>query len=244
MVAKRTSEFAPQESIRREVTQSNWLLHRLQLSTAFGHSSARIPGSDRFLIPTRRSPALAHPDELLVLNCDGETISGQGEPNSEFWIHARIYSARPDVGAVVHAHSPACIVLGQSGHSFAVVHNSGSMFADGVPLFDRIGLIRARALGDQLAAKLGKGRAVLMRGHGMTAIGQDIRAATVAAWLLEEAAELQLRILSATARGVLDGSAYTRDELDRVRAEFDQPRVIDRAWEYLIHLLERDTAQG
>src|SRR6185503_15668905 len=141
-----------------------------------------------FYMPTRRSPGLAEEATLLTLDTDGKKLAGDGEPNSEFWIHARIYAARPDVGAVVHAHPPACVCLTQIGQPHRVVHNQGGIFAAGVPEYDRIGLIRSRELGDLLARKLGQGVAVMMRGHGITVALGDIRSATCAACYLEESA--------------------------------------------------------
>ena len=83
------------DDLRADVALANRIVHRAGLVTAFGHVSAASPGTDTFLFPTRASPALARADRLLVLSLDGERLSGDGEPNTELWIHARIYAA-PD----------------------------------------------------------------------------------------------------------------------------------------------------
>jgi ribulose-5-phosphate 4-epimerase/fuculose-1-phosphate aldolase len=128
-----------QVALREDVAIANRILERLGLSHAFGHASARIPGTTTFLLPTRRSPGLAQPQDLLVIDTDGRIVEGAGEPNSEFWIHARVYAARPDVGGVVHAHPGACVCLTQIGQPHRVVHNQGGIFADGVPEYGAIG---------------------------------------------------------------------------------------------------------
>jgi len=74
--------------LRRDVAQANRILERHGLSNAFGHVSARIPGTDTFLLPTRRSPAFASEDALLIVDTDGKVVSGDGQPNSELWIRA------------------------------------------------------------------------------------------------------------------------------------------------------------
>ncbi len=119
--------------LRHDVALANCIIERFGLSQAFGHASARIPGTNTFYIPTRRSPGLADEDNLLVIDTNGDIISGKGTPNSEFWIHARIYAARPEVNGVVHAHPPACVALTQIGEPHRVVHNMGGVFVDGVP---------------------------------------------------------------------------------------------------------------
>jgi len=141
---------------------------------------------------TRRRPGLAEADSLLVLDTEGRIVAGEGEPNSEFWIHARLLRGARRRGGVVHAHPPACVCLTQIGQPHRVVHNQGGIFADGVPEYARIGLIRTRELGDLVAATVGDGIATMMRGHGITTAFPDVRAATVAACYLEESASLQL----------------------------------------------------
>jgi L-fuculose-phosphate aldolase len=225
------------EDLRRDVATANRILERVGLSNAFGHASARIPGTETFLMPTRRSPGLCEAQALLVIDTEGKILSGDGEPNSEFWIHARLYAARPDVGGVVHAHPPACVCLTQIGEPHRVVHNQGGIFADGVPEYSRIGLIRTRELGELLAKTLGKGSAAMMRGHGITTAFADVRTAAVAACYLEESAGLQLRMLAAAGG---DGSrlrAYSREEALGLRDQITGS-VARRAWEYYAALAE------
>jgi ribulose-5-phosphate 4-epimerase/fuculose-1-phosphate aldolase len=228
--AKRSVRGAP-PALKADVALANLIIERFGLSNAFGHASARIAGTDTFLMPTRRSPGLASAGALLVLNTDGEILSGRGTPNSELWIHARIYAARPDVGAVVHAHPPACVCLTQIGQPHRVVHNQGGAFHAGVPEYERIGLIRTRELGDLLARRLGAGIAVMMRGHGITTALADVRAATVAACFLEESARMQLDMLAAAGGDAARVRAYTREEAESVSDQVS-PRVVARAWEY------------
>ena len=218
-------------ALREDVALANRILERLGLSHAFGHASARLPGTNTFLIPTRRSPGLAEAAHLLTLDTDGRVIAGDGEPNSEFWIHARVYAARPDVGGVVHAHPPGCVCLTQIGQPHRVVHNQGGIFADGVPEYSRIGLIRSRELGELVARALGRHAALMMRGHGITTAYPDLRSATVAACYLEESAALQLRMLAAAGGDVSRLRVYTREEAEELRDQVTG-NVAKRAWEY------------
>ena len=231
------------KTLRRDVALANRIIERCGLSNVFGHASARIPGSDMFIFPPRRSPGLADEDHLLVVDTEGSVRSGNGTPNSELWIHARIYAARLDIGGVVHAHPPACVCLTQIGQPHRVVHNQGGAFCAGVPEFERIGLIRSRELGDLLARKLGAGIAVMMRGHGITTASADLRSATVAACFLEEGASLQLRMLAAAGGDSGRIRAYTREEADRVRDQL-APAIVERAWEYYAAVAEARSLGG
>jgi ribulose-5-phosphate 4-epimerase/fuculose-1-phosphate aldolase len=226
-----------EQALRREVAVANRIIERLGLSNAFGHVSARIPGTETFLFPTRRSPGLADEKSLLVLDTDGNLLSGQGTPNSELWIHARAYAARADIGCVVHAHPPACVCLTQIGQPHRIVHNQGGAFVDGVAEFERIGLIRTRELGDLLAQRLGSGIAVMMRGHGVTTVAADVRTATITACFLEESAALQLRMLAAAGGKPERIRAFTPEEAERVCDQLS-PDIVERAWEYYAAVAE------
>jgi len=231
------------DALRRDVATANRILERLGLSHAFGHASARIPGTNTFLLPTRRSPGLAEADALLTIDTEGRIVEGDGEPNSEFWIHARLYAARTDVGGVVHAHPPACVCLTQAGEPHRVLHNQGAIFAEGVPEYGRIGLIRSRELGDLLAKVVGQGPAAMMRGHGITTAYGDLRTATVAALYLEESAALQLRMLAAVGGDASRLRVFPPEECGALRDQITGS-VAKRAWEYFAAVAEATPLGG
>jgi ribulose-5-phosphate 4-epimerase/fuculose-1-phosphate aldolase len=219
-------------ALREDVALANRILERAGLSHAFGHASARVPGTDIFLLPTRRSPCFAQADALLTVDLDGRVVAGEGTPNSELWIHARVYAARPDVHGVVHAHPESCVCLTSIGETHRVVHNQGAPFHGRVAFYDDIGLIRTRELGDRLARTLVGGPiASIMRGHGITTACSDVRTATIAAIFLEESAALQLRMLAAAGGDASRIRAYAAHEARQLDDQLG-PAIVSRAWEY------------
>lgn len=221
------------EQIRNDVVTASHIVHQQGLVGAFGHVSARIPGTETFIFPPRMSPALIRLDNLLTLDTEGHQLSGAGRPNTEFWIHARIYKSRPDVQAVCHVHSPNCVALGALGETVRPMHNVGAIFKDGVPVFDAITLIRSRELGDAVAQSLGQHRAMLLRGHGANVADRDVRQACVVALWMEEAAGYQLRAMAAGRPRY-----FTAEELEHVYGQLtSEGGVADRAWEYFSSLL-------
>jgi ribulose-5-phosphate 4-epimerase/fuculose-1-phosphate aldolase len=215
------------ERTKLDIVTASHILHRQGIAAAFGHVSARIPGTDTFIFPPRMSPALVRKDNLLVLDVDGNQLSGEGRPNTEFWIHARIYKARPDVHSVCHVHPPSCVVLGSLGETIRPLHASGAIFRDEVQVFDPVTLIRTRELGDQVAATLGKHGAMLLRGHGVNVADKDVRRVCVMTLWMEEAANYQLRAMSAG-----KPRYFTPAELEVVYAQVSGEEVSNRAWEY------------
>jgi ribulose-5-phosphate 4-epimerase/fuculose-1-phosphate aldolase len=134
--------------------------------------------------------------------------------------------------------------LGQIGEPIGVLHNQGAAFAGGVPLFDRIGLIRSRELGDEVAATMGRGRAMLLRGHGANIAEKDVRRAVILACHLEETAELQLAALSAVGGDRSRVRFCDEAECARLADQLDNNGPFDRAWEYYTALVRGEvTAQ-
>jgi ribulose-5-phosphate 4-epimerase/fuculose-1-phosphate aldolase len=221
----------PLEELRRDLVRANHIAHAAGLVTAFGHVSARLPGSDSFLIPTRASPALASAERLLLMDVEGNLLEGDGSPNSEFWIHARIYAARPDVGAVAHVHAPGCVVLSQLGQTVQPLHNSAAVLGT-VRVYETIGLIRSPQLGDEVARALGQARAMLLRGHGANVVAAGVRQAAVLACFLEEGAQLQLQALAAAGGDPSRLRFYSPEEQALVGEQLDAAGPHERAWEY------------
>lgn len=216
--------------LREDVALANRIAEREGLVTAFGHVSARIPGTDTFLLPPRAAPGLATPESLLVLDIEGNLLEGVGVPNTEHWIHARIYAARPEVGAVAHVHAPACVVISQLGRRVQPLHNTGALPGK-TPVYERAGLIRTKELGDAVAAQLGGAAAMLLRGHGANTVAPDVRTAIVLACLLEESARLQIDALAAAGGDAGRICFFDDEETRRLREELGEA-AIARAWEY------------
>lgn len=163
---------------------------------AFGHASARIPGTDRVLIPghthleAKTIQEIDIPD-LVTMDLEGTTVEGAAEPPGERFIHTGIYKARPDVGGIVHAHPPMAIAFGSAGRPILPVWTLGSVFAPAVPVYDNPGQIDTPALGDEVARALGGHAALLLRAHGAVTVGGSLEEACVIAVNLERNAAMQ-----------------------------------------------------
>lgn len=159
-----------------------------------GHVSARVPGSDSFLIK-RKGMAIdeVRLEDVVEVGFDGEPRDdGDFELHLENVIHAEIYRARPDVGAVVHGHPPNATALASTGAPFAILGHDAVLFADGLGRYDdTIDLVTTPAEGAAVARALGDRRAVLLANHGVVVVGADVPWAVLAAVTLERAVAIQ-----------------------------------------------------
>jgi L-fuculose-phosphate aldolase len=134
------------------------------------------------------------PEDLILLDLDGQILQGSRARHEEFPIHAEVFRTRPEVTCVVHTHPRYGIAFAARGGPLLPVGHEGSFFwPPGVPIFDAFtDLVRTREQGEAVAVALGQGRAMFLRNHGVVVVGPSIYEASWAALALERAAELQL----------------------------------------------------
>ncbi len=182
-----------------ELVIANHILAAQGVVDAFGHVSLRGPEAGSFLLARSMAPSMVQRDDIFAFDLDGALIgSADVKPYLERFIHSEIYRARPDVGAIVHSHSPAVIPFGVTPAPLRPIFHMSAFLCDAVPTFDirdSAGdtdmLIRNARLGAALSTCLGNSCAVLQRGHGSTVIGRTLREAVFRAVYLEVNARLQ-----------------------------------------------------
>lgn len=217
-----------------EVAQASRILFGLGVVDAFGHVSRRHPDhADRFLLSRSMAPGLVTPDDVIEHGLDGEPVSPSAAPVFlERYIHAAIYRARPDVGAVAHSHAPSVLpftVVDEPvrplSHICGFLHGTGRPF----DVADEVGdgsdlLIRNLALGVAFARHLGTANVALMRGHGFTAVGGDIAQAVFRAAYTSSHCETQMAAIRLGApRYLSEAEALACDTATRGQA--------GRAWD-------------
>lgn len=220
----------------RDLVDANHILYAQKVLDAFGHVSMRSSSRrDRFLLSRNLAPASVTGADVVVYDLDGSAVDDDPpRPYLERFLHAAIYRARPDVGAVVHSHAPALIPFGVTHASeLRPVMHMASFLGEGVGRFeirDAVGpasdlLIVDNTLGDSLARALGEASVVLMRGHGATVVGADLRAAVFRAVYTVVNAGIQAQALA------LGQPVYLTDGEARA-ATVSNAGQVARAWEF------------
>lgn len=217
-----------------ELVTANHILAQHRVVDGFGHVSIRDTASpNRFLISRSMAPALVTARDVMSLDLDGNPDAGdERHPYLERFIHGEIYRARPDVRAIVHSHTPSVIPFGvvPSARLRPVFHMGATLGPD-VPTFeirDAGGpatdmLVRDAHLGEALARTLATASVVLMRGHGMTVIGNTLREAVYRAVYADVNARLQADAMR------LGPPEYLNDEEIAAAARSNDGQI-DRTW--------------
>jgi L-ribulose-5-phosphate 4-epimerase len=178
--------------VRRSVCALHEELRRAGLVVwTAGNISARVPGQPLMVIkPSGVSYDDLTPDSMVVCDLHGNRVEGTLNPSSDTAAHAYVYRHRPDVGGVVHTHSPYATAWAARGEEIPCVLTAmGDEFGGAIPLgpFARIGGDEiGRAIVDTLAGS--RSPALLLRNHGVFTIGRSARDAVKAAVMCEDAA--------------------------------------------------------
>lgn len=213
--------------IRKDLISACRILSYKKLVEGFGHISARIPDADRFLLTPRIGLALVQENDLLTLNLAGEFVEGSHPAPSETWLHTAIMKAKPRVNVIARFHARMANIFSVTDRRLEPVHNHGSFFAGGVPVFSKPDLITTQQLGMEVAETLGEGPAVLLRGNGQVTVGKTIPEAVMMAIYLEEAAEVLYGALQ-----IGTPIPLTMNESKQRQIEALPPVDLERAWNY------------
>lgn len=202
-----------------------------------GHVSARV-GEDRMLIRCRgpREHGLLFTEDADIQLVDfvgkgGTLADGFAVPN-ELPIHGELLRTRPEVGAVVHAHPPAVLTCGIAELPLRPVFGSFNIPAmrlahEGIPVYPRSVLIRRPELAREMLAAMGDAPVCVLRGHGITVTGRNVREAVMRALNLNALAVVTLDV-ARTGRTAPDIPAEDIAELPDLGSAFND----DANWRY------------
>ena len=219
--------------LKKDVISACRILSQQKLVEGFGHVSARLPGTDLFVLTPRISLSLVKEHELLTMNLNNEVVAGDQATPSEAWLHTAIMKSKPRVNAITRIHARVANIFSVTDRKLEPVHNHGSFFAGGVPVFSTPDLITTSKLGDEVTQVLGDKPAVLLRGNGQVTVGRTIPEAVMMAIYLEEAAQVLYGALQIGAPIPL-----TPDESKQRQIEALPPVDLKRAWNFFKHRAE------
>jgi ribulose-5-phosphate 4-epimerase/fuculose-1-phosphate aldolase len=223
----RTEQSRSIENLKRRLVEGLQVITGEGILSGSGHLSARVPGTETFLINPRFAGVLAEPKDICTVNFAGKRIAGKGPIPSESLIHSTIYRRRSDVGSVIHCHARSAILVGLQDTGLVPFNRDARLFADGVPIFPDSHGINSEALAERMAQALGPHYAIFLRGHGCVVVGPGIEGTCISAIQLERACQDQLLLMSfTTPKPMADASR------GRVTARLENPY---RAWPFLLY---------
>src|SRR2546427_7170462 len=140
-----------------------------------GNISTREPGAAQALVtPSGVDYDTMTPDAVVLVDLEGRPVSPGFKPSVDTPIHVAIYRARPDVGAVIHTHSPYAAAFSTLGREIPpLITESAGDFGGAVRVMHDVAPGRADTRED-VAKRLGGDRPGLPPKHRPGALGGNI----------------------------------------------------------------------
>ena len=182
----------------------------LVLGTA-GNASARDRESGLIAVSPASLPydAMA-PEDVCVVGPDGAVLEG-GRPSVELPMHLAIHARRPDVGGIVHTHSPYATAVALVADEIPATIPEQAATAGGPVPVAPYAPTGQPDMADAVLAAAGDRWAAVVRNHGPVCLGRTLVEALACAFAVEEAARIY-----ALARLLGEPTELDDAEVDRV----------------------------
>ena len=122
------------DDIRNDIVLAVSMLERAGIIDFNGHCSIRLGDNALAIISGRSVRSALKPEDIIAIDFDGALIEGEDVPPMEFPIHAGLYRRRPDVNAVVHAHTAYTNLFTMNGRAIEPAFPQGALLGD-MPVF-------------------------------------------------------------------------------------------------------------
>ncbi len=178
------------EKLRHEIYRLHAELPRNNLVTwTSGNISGRDPESGLVVI----KPSGVHyheltPENMVVVNLEGEVVEGNLKPSSDTLAHVYVYRYRRDVNGIVHTHSTFATAWAAIGKPIPPVLTAiCDEFGGPIPVgaYAKIG---GDEIGREILRSIGSSPAILMKNHGVFTIGRSAEEAVKTAVMVEDVA--------------------------------------------------------
>jgi HCOMODA/2-hydroxy-3-carboxy-muconic semialdehyde decarboxylase len=228
---------AAYESAVADLVAANRILASQGVLDGFGHVSVRCPGDpSHYLMSCSVAAALVTAEDVVMHDMENRPVreaDRQKKLYYERWIHGEVYKARPEVGAIVHSHSPTVVPFASTLAPLRPLLHNASFLGFGAPVFEirkHVAgsdlMISTAELGRSMASVLGhEAQVVLLRGHGNVVVGPTLQVAVFRAYYTEINARQQLQAI------MLGGDAVVYMDESECRAT-DKVMIAntDRPW--------------
>lgn len=182
-----------------------------------GNVSTRTPDGTVAISPSGIPYPEIGPEDVPVVTMAGEQVYGSAPPSSETPMHTAIYDNRPEVGGIVHSHSPYASTFAVLDEPIEGTHYLIAQAGTEIPVagYAQPG---SEELGRLAAETLGTTRdACLLRNHGVVAVGETLPAALEVAIVVEYVARVHYQALN-----IGDPEPMAESDLSELRDIFEE----------------------
>lgn len=152
------------------------------------------------------------PENIPILDFEGNLIDGNMKPSIELAMHLEIYKNRPDINAIVHTHSTYCTAMAIARKPIPASCEDLIQIVGGNVRVSEYKLPGTLELGEAAVEALVDRNAVLLANHGLLAAGKDLKETMKIAYICEKSAHATL--LAANIGGAVE---LSKEDCDIMR---------------------------
>ena len=171
------------------------MVERGYLLGTVGNLSARADGTDLVVItPTSLPYDRMTEEDLVVVNMNGEIVSGKHQPSIECSMHLGVYWARPELRALVHTHSKyaTTVSLIKGLDIMPAIDTEQSLYLGGDINIVPFAFPGSKELAEYVKDGIGTTAGLLMANHGALGVGISMKDAVIASDIIERNSEMYL----------------------------------------------------
>jgi ribulose-5-phosphate 4-epimerase/fuculose-1-phosphate aldolase len=242
-------------SLRDRVSNEEWQV-RVDLAAAYQiaaifkwtdliytHFSARVPGTEEFLI---NAYGLMFDEitasSLVKIDWEGKILEDPtelGYNEAGFVIHSCMHKARPEINCVIHTHARAGVAVSAMKCGLLPISQHAMRVQQDVTYHDYEGVALYKDEQARMAADLGKtSKAMILRNHGLLVLGETVREAVEIMYYLDCACQIQVDAMAGGMENVLLMSKQAADVSAKALARPQRPAQF-KDWPALLRMLER-----
>ena len=169
------------------------MVERGYLLGTVGNLSARADGTDLVVItPTSLPYDTMTEEDLVVVNLNGEIVSGKHQPSIECSMHLGVYRARPELRALVHTHSKyaTTVSLIKELDIMPAIDTEQSLYLGGDINIVPFAFPGSKELAEYVKEGIGTNAGLLMANHGALGVGISMKDAVIASDIIERNSEM------------------------------------------------------
>jgi L-ribulose-5-phosphate 4-epimerase len=183
------------EDIKKRVYDATLnLFHVGLIRLSAGNISARIDDHLAAITPAGRSYDILKAEDISIVSLDGNLVEGDYKPSSETPLHTAIYRELPEVGAVVHTHSIFAMTFAASEKPLLLLGVEALAAQSNGPIPVARYVSPGSSCSGEVVMEVFRAnpglQALLLRNHGLLAVGPDVETAWQTAYKIETAAQV------------------------------------------------------
>ena len=202
---------------KQEVLNAALKLDRYGLiALSGGNVSCRMDSGEVLVTPSGMIYDDMVPEDILVVDLDGNIIEGERKASVDTEALLYIYKNMPQVNAVIHTHQPYATGLGLVMDELPCNLSTMANATEGPVAVAEYGDPGSLYMGVEAVKAIGDRLAVVLKHHGVIAVGRDLRQALFSCVYLEEAAKTVSVALSTG----MPMATMTQEQIDEAVAVF------------------------